>query len=96
MRVNIYAEELTDRVELVTKAIDTEDGRVKVFTGVRLYLYLPVTQGESPKLGGSVRGPFLHHPGDDDSAAITIWGADDQRGKLQMRDIFQKMMDALK
>lgn len=70
MRVNIYAEEMTDRVELVTKTIDGKD-----FVGVRFYLYLPVTVKDS-KVGGpdEVRGPFLHRDGDDDSSAVTFWG----------------------
>ena len=38
MRVNVYAEEITDRIEIVTKV--TEDG---VFTRLRFYLELPVT-----------------------------------------------------
>jgi hypothetical protein len=83
MRVNVYAEEMTDRVEIVSKT--TEDGE---FTGLRFYLELPVT---APKyvVGGdgslsthgteNVRGPFLHRPGDDDSAAVTFWG---KRGLL--------------
>jgi hypothetical protein len=36
MRVNIYAEELTERVEIVTKDIDGV-----MFTGLRFYLELP-------------------------------------------------------
>lgn len=64
MRVNIYAEELTDRVEIVKK-----EAEGYIFTGVRFYLELPVTvQGEQ------VSGPFIHHEGDDDSAAVTFWG----------------------
>jgi hypothetical protein len=64
MRVNVYAEEITNRVELVEK-----DGH----TGVRFYLELPVTMpgGVGVK---QVSGPFKHHPGDDDSAAVTFWG----------------------
>jgi hypothetical protein len=38
MRVNVYAEEITDRVEIISKEID---GRT--FTGMRFYLELPVT-----------------------------------------------------
>ena len=38
MRVNIYAEEMTDRLEIITKT--TADG---IFTGVRFYLELPCT-----------------------------------------------------
>lgn len=60
MRVNVYAEEITDRVEIIEK-----DGH----TGVRFYLELPVTY-----LGKQVAGPFIHHKDDDDSAAVTFWG----------------------
>lgn len=81
MRVNIYAEEITDRVELVEKVID---GRT--FIGIRFYQYLPVTT--SPD-GSSVRGPFLHREGDDDSAAVTFWG------KRGAQDVFQKALDLL-
>lgn len=42
MRVNVYAEEMTDRVEIVTKEADGQ-----TFTGLRLYLELPVTAGAS-------------------------------------------------
>jgi len=70
MRVNIYAEEITDRVEFVTKTINGRD-----FVGVRFYLYLPVTVADS-KVGGpdQVQGPFMHGEGDDDSSAVTFWG----------------------
>ena len=65
MRVNIYAEEITDRVEIISKEIEGQ-----TFTGVRFYLELPVTlQG-----GSQVSGRFLHGPDDDDSAAVTFWG----------------------
>lgn len=40
MRVNVYAEEMTDRVEIVEKK--TANGK---FTGLRIYLELPVTIG---------------------------------------------------
>jgi hypothetical protein len=38
MRTNIYAEELTDRIEIISKTIDGN-----TFTGVRFYLELPTT-----------------------------------------------------
>ena len=60
MRINIYAEEMTDQVELVRKG---------EFVGVRLWLHLPVTVGTA-----QVKGPFMHRPDDDDSSAITFWG----------------------
>ena len=72
MRVNIYAEEITDRVEIVEK--HTDEGS---FTGVRFYLELPVTLGT-----GQAQGPFMHRPGDDDSAAVTFWGKRELRRAL--------------
>lgn len=93
MRVNIYAEEMTDRIELTSKEID---GRT--YTGLRFYLELPVTIGGEgrhrsednspqvyPPINGQpaqVAGPFIHRPGDDDSAAVTFWGKRDLRKLL--------------
>ncbi len=76
MRVNIYAEEMTDRVEIVSKG---------EFTGVRFYLELPVTvpNPDSPMGVRQVSGAFMHHPNDDDSAAVTFWGKQDLRGVLR-------------
>lgn len=82
MRVNVYAEEMTDRVEFVQKEVEGE-----VFTGVRFYLYLPATPHGLP--GPTYRGPFIHKPGDDDSAAVTFWG------KAQLRTALQKALDLL-
>lgn len=79
MRVNVYAEELTERVEIISKEVDGT-----VFTGLRLYLYLPVTHGQL-----QIKGPFLHKEGDDDSSAITIWG------KSDLRDLMGKIQDVL-
>lgn len=85
MRVNVYAEEITDRVEIITKQING----IK-FTGIRFYLYLPVTQ----PLGArgdveQISGPFIHSPGDDDSAAVTFWG------KRDLRDVLRKALAVL-
>ena len=84
MRVNIYAEEMTDRVEVVSKEIDGRE-----YTALRFYLYLPCTIPAPPEEGCvsvpgdtatvNVRGPFMHRPGDDDSAAVTFWGKEDLR-----------------
>ena len=49
MRVNIYAEELTERVAIISKEIDGQ-----TFTGLRIYLELPVT------LSGPPRTPTHH------------------------------------
>lgn len=73
MRVNVYAEEITDRVELVGKEVDGV-----VFTGLRFYLELPVSKGQV-----QVSGPFVHRDGDDDSSAVTFWGKQDIRETLR-------------
>jgi hypothetical protein len=74
MRVNVYAEEMTERVEIVGKTIDGVH-----FTGLRFYLGLPVTMPD----GSYVSGPFIHRKGDDDSAAVTFWGKRDLRQMLR-------------
>lgn len=83
MRVNIYAEEMTNRVEIIEKVID---GRT--FTAVRFYLELPCTIPATASTADkfetvNVRGPFIHRPGDDDSGAVTFWGKQDLRPLLQ-------------
>lgn len=73
MRVNIYAEEMTERVEVIGKEIEGHR-----FTGLRIYLELPATVD-----GKQYQGPFMHRPGDDDSAAVTFWGKRDLRVVLR-------------
>lgn len=82
MRVNVYAEEMTDRIEIISKEIEGQ-----TFTGLRFYLELPAT--EYRIVGGvtktrQVQGAFMHHPGDDDSAAVTFWGKQDLRTVLRL------------
>lgn len=75
MRVNVYAEEMTDRIEIISKEIEGQ-----TFTGLRFYLELPVTNSD----GTQHQGPFMHHPGDDDSSAVTFWGKRDLRETLKI------------
>jgi hypothetical protein len=89
MRVNVYAEEMTERVEIISKEINGQK-----FTGLRLYLELPVTlpvrtDWSIDGMGNNVRGPFMHRPGDDDSATITFWG------KKDLRVVLRKMLAEL-
>ncbi len=84
MRVNIYAEEITQRFSIVEKEIDGE-----VFTGVRLYLYLPVTWHDENGEPRQLSGPFMHSEKDDDSAAVTFWG------KRALRELLGNVIDAL-
>lgn len=80
MRVNIYAEEMTTRVELVQKG---------EFTGVRFYLALPVSLLTPPTQEGGqpgvtqISGPFMHRDNDDDSSAVTFWGKRDLEKVLE-------------
>ena len=59
MRINVYAEELTDEATVVSKTVTDDEFGERTFYGVRLFL-------KSPK--------ELHHGGeDDDRSAITFW-----------------------
>jgi hypothetical protein len=82
MRVNVYAEELTDRIEIIRKVVGGD-----VFTGLRIYLELPVRKlidpAEPARGYQEHRGPFVHRDGDDDSSAVTFWGKQDLRKILQ-------------
>lgn len=74
MRVNVYAEEMTNQVEIIRKDADGH-----TFTGLRFWLHLPVTLPS----GEQAQGPFMHRPGDDDSSAVTFWGKRDLRVMLR-------------
>lgn len=80
MRVNVYAEEMTDRIEIIAKEVDGQ-----TFTGLRFYLELPVTTVH----GEQLQGPFIHRPGDDDSSAVTFWGKRDLR--VVLREALHKL-----
>lgn len=88
MRVNVYGEELTDRIEILTKKV----GDV-TFTGVRFYLELPVTKpihSDGVIVGRTEhKGPFIQQEGDDDTSAVTFWSASD------LRDVLRKGIAAL-
>lgn len=59
MRINVYAEELTQETEVITKTVHDLEFGTRTFYGIRLYL-------ESPAV--------LHHSTeDDDRSAITFW-----------------------
>ena len=79
MRVNVYAEEITQRV--VLKPSDD-----KRFIGVRFYLELPAsfidgrpaTESDT-KQATQMQAPFIHRPKDDDSSAVTFWATDREK-----------------
>lgn len=79
MRVNVYAEEQTNEVEVISKP----DDKGNLFTGVRFWLHLPVTHVNDGGYTEQIQGPFMHHPDDNDSSAVTFWGKKDMRIALQ-------------
>jgi hypothetical protein len=70
MRVNVYGEELTDRVELVEKSVD-EGGEVYTFYGVRFWLKFPNQEWWIHRKVDGIE--------DDDSSAITIWATSKEK-----------------
>ena len=97
MRVNVYAEEMTDRLEIISKEVEGH-----TFTGLRFYLELPasfVKDGSCPMGRPATRkdesqavhyqAPFIHRPGDDDSSAVTFWG------KRDLREVLRKALAML-
>lgn len=86
MRINIYAEEITDRIEVVRKTVDGVS-----FTGLRFYLYMPVTMDSNGGTQFEARGPFIHREGDDDSSAVTFWG----KPGVNIRDTMAAALSAL-
>jgi hypothetical protein len=67
MRVNVYNEEITDRIELVEKTV--EDTGEK-FYGVRFYLASP------PEL-------HRKNQGDDDAPSVTFWSDKPDRNRVR-------------
>jgi hypothetical protein len=81
MRINIYNEELTNRVVIKRKKAEGTK-----YVGIRFFLELPVTVD-----GKQHQGPFMHKAGDDDSSAVTFWATD----KKRLRKMLQKAIDKL-
>ena len=82
MRVNVYGEELTDRIELVEKSVD-EGGEVYTFYGIRIWLKFP---NQDWWIHRKVNGIL-----DDDSSAVTIWATN--KNKLSV--LLQRMAGVL-
>jgi hypothetical protein len=86
---------MTDRLEIIGKEIEGH-----TFTGLRFYLELPAsfrragthvipatpTDREDVE---QLQAPFIHRPGDDDSAAVTFWG------KRDLREVLRKALAML-
>ncbi len=82
MRLNIYAEELTDRTEVIRKAPPNHPD--EEFRGVRFYLASPDVLHADPD--------------DDDSSAVTIWVPWTKRGGHRpdvVSNLLRRMADEL-
>lgn len=77
MRINLYEEELTAEVKLVTKDVPQSEGVTERFYGLRLFL-------ESP-------AAILEHstPEDDDRNAVTFWVR--ESGLQRLEGIMQRL-----
>lgn len=84
MRINVYAEELTDEVEIVRKYVDDEEYGPRTFYGIRVYLKSP---------------DVLHHSeADDDRSAVTFfvpWTKEGGHDFPLVKEAFVNMMDSL-
>jgi hypothetical protein len=93
MRINVYSEEITDRIEILQKSTEAGD-----FVGVRFNLELPVTiplDTKDPKRGHAVyKGPFKAS-GDDASSAVTFWARLDKADKYDLRKLLRAASDLL-
>lgn len=82
MRINVYAEELTQDVEIIRKAPDNVPD--VQFRGVRMYLVSPDQLHDDPD--------------DDDRSAITVWVPWTRRGGHKPEvvvNLLRKMADTL-
>lgn len=68
MRLNVYSDELTSRMEIVER--ETQAGK---FIGIRIFIETPVTIKNEHGMKAIFRGPFEKEDGDDDSSAVTFW-----------------------
>ena len=68
MRVNLYSDELTNRIEVLEKK--TQAGQ---FVGLRIFIETPVTIKNVHGMKSTFKGPFEKIDGDDDSSAVTFW-----------------------
>lgn len=73
MRINVYGEELTDRLELVTKTVQEHDtDKPFTFYGVRFWL-------KFPNQPWWVHRKMESGEDDDDSSAVTFWTDNPER-----------------
>jgi hypothetical protein len=86
LRVNVYGEELTSRVEVVHKTVKDPDGEEYVFYGLRFWLRFP-------------NQPWWVHRktegwDDDDSSAVTFWAESLGRIQDMLFDAMQTAQEA--
>lgn len=76
MRINVYSQELTNEISIISKEGTDIEGKDATFIGVRIYLH------SSEK---------LHHtPTDDDRSAVTFWLPKSDSRSLGFADTLHK------
>ena len=84
MRINVYSQEFTSEVELISKESDGHDdtGKPIVYHAVRLILH---------------SSPRLHHsPLDDDHSAVTFWLPKSPSRRDEMVKAFERMAELIR
>jgi hypothetical protein len=79
MRINVYSQELTNEVRLISKESDGRDefGRPVTYHAAQLVLH---------------SSPHLHHPPlDDDRSAVTFWLPKSQARREEMARAFEEI-----
>jgi hypothetical protein len=82
MRVNVYNEELTGRVEPTAKLANGV-----VFKGIRCFLCFPHNGGEKQTV--------MHTEGDEDTPAVTFYFIEDTYWKPRLRTMFEQALKLL-
>lgn len=82
MRVNVYNEELTGRVEPVAKRANGV-----IFKGIRCFLCFKSEGGDDQKI--------THTPGDEDTPAVTFFFTDDPYWKPLLKKTFEEGLKLL-
>ena len=81
MRINVYSQELTSEVKMISKESDgvDMDGRLIVYHAAQLMLH---------------SSPMLHHPPqDDDRSAVTFWLPQSESRREEMAKAFERLAD---
>lgn len=81
MRVNIYAEEFLNEIQVVTKEKRNRQGHILTWKGVRMYLYSSHRLNEQENA--------------DDRSAVTLWLPRSTTRRIELANTLRKMGDLI-